>query len=145
MCMRAPSSLPNHFASLSDPCSFPAPNQRHELIDILVMAIGAVICRAEPSRRGPRPALLSQTCPLSGSRLVPLTPLLASGFWPALAPAAAAWCAVGPLGTTQGQVRPGAGVYPHINASRSAHGWPVTSEPGVRPRRTPNPIMERPL
>lgn len=47
MCMRAPSSFQAHFASLSDPRSFHAPNQRHELIDILVIAICAVICGAE--------------------------------------------------------------------------------------------------
>jgi predicted transposase YbfD/YdcC len=45
--MRAPSSFQAHFASLSDPRSFHAPNQRHELIDILVIAICAVICGAE--------------------------------------------------------------------------------------------------
>lgn len=47
MCMRAPSSFQNHFASLSDPRSFHAPNQRHELLDILVIAVCAVICGAE--------------------------------------------------------------------------------------------------
>jgi hypothetical protein len=47
MCMRVPSSFPDHFASLSDPRSFHAPNQRHELIDILVIAVCAVICGAE--------------------------------------------------------------------------------------------------
>jgi predicted transposase YbfD/YdcC len=47
MCMRVPSSFQDHFASLSDPRSFHAPNQRHELIDILVIAVCAVICGAE--------------------------------------------------------------------------------------------------
>jgi predicted transposase YbfD/YdcC len=47
MCMRAPSSFQDHFASLSAPRSFHAPHQRHELIDILVMALCAVICGAE--------------------------------------------------------------------------------------------------
>jgi hypothetical protein len=45
--MRVPSSFQDHFASLSDPRSFHAPNQRHELIDILVIAVCAVICGAE--------------------------------------------------------------------------------------------------
>ena len=47
MGMLAPSSFQDHFASLSDPRSFHAPNQRHELIDILVIAVCAVICGAE--------------------------------------------------------------------------------------------------
>lgn len=47
MCMRAPSSFQEHFASLSDPRSPHAPNQRHALIDILVIAVCAVICGAE--------------------------------------------------------------------------------------------------
>jgi len=47
MCMRVPSSFQEHFASLSDPRSFHAPNQRHELIDLLVIAVCAVICGAE--------------------------------------------------------------------------------------------------
>jgi len=47
MCMRAPSSFQDHFVSLTDPRSFHAPNQRHELIDILVIAVCAVICGAE--------------------------------------------------------------------------------------------------
>jgi len=47
MCMRTPSSFLEHFASLSDPRSFHAPNQRHELLDILVIAVCAVICGAE--------------------------------------------------------------------------------------------------
>jgi predicted transposase YbfD/YdcC len=45
--MCVPSSFQDHFASLSDPRSFHAPNQRHELIDILVIAVCAVICGAE--------------------------------------------------------------------------------------------------
>lgn len=40
-------SFQDHFASLTDPRSFHAPNQRHELIDILVLAVCAVICGAE--------------------------------------------------------------------------------------------------
>jgi predicted transposase YbfD/YdcC len=47
MCMRVPSSFQDHFTSLSDPRSFHAPNQRHELIDILAIAVCAVICGAE--------------------------------------------------------------------------------------------------
>ncbi len=47
MCMRAPSSFQGHFASLSDPRSFHAPNQRHDLIDILVITVCAVICGAD--------------------------------------------------------------------------------------------------
>ncbi len=47
MCMRASSSFQDHFANLSDPRSFHAPNQRHELLDILVIAVCAVICGAE--------------------------------------------------------------------------------------------------
>jgi predicted transposase YbfD/YdcC len=47
MCMRAPSSFQDHFASLTDPRSFHAPNQRHALLDILVIAVCAVICGAE--------------------------------------------------------------------------------------------------
>ena len=47
MCMRAPSSFQDHFASLSDPRSWHAPNQRHELIDILIISVCAVICGAE--------------------------------------------------------------------------------------------------
>lgn len=47
MCLRAPSSFQDHFASLSDPRSFQAPNLRHDLIDILVIAVCAVICGAE--------------------------------------------------------------------------------------------------
>ena len=47
MGMLAPSSFQDHFASLTDPRSSHAPNQRHELIDILVIAVCAVICGAE--------------------------------------------------------------------------------------------------
>lgn len=47
MCMRTPSSFQDHFASLSDPRSCHAPNLRYELIDILVIAVCAVICGAE--------------------------------------------------------------------------------------------------
>lgn len=47
MGMLAPSSFQDHFASLSDPRSAHAPNQRHELIDILVIAVCAVICGAD--------------------------------------------------------------------------------------------------
>jgi predicted transposase YbfD/YdcC len=44
MGMLEPSSFQDHFASLSDPRSS---NARHELIDILVIAVCAVICGAE--------------------------------------------------------------------------------------------------
>jgi hypothetical protein len=147
MCMRAPSSFPNHFASLSDPRSFHAPNQRHELIDTLVMAICAVIRGAQPSCRGPRPALLSQTprYPRSGSRLVLPTPALTSDFWPMLVPAAAPWGAAGLPETSRSPISPGREVSPHGHGGRAAPDWPVDSDPGVRPRRTPNPIIERPL
>ena len=47
MCLRAPSSFQDHFASLTDPRSFHAPNQRHELLAILVIAVCAVIGGAE--------------------------------------------------------------------------------------------------
>ena len=47
MCMRVPSSFQDHFALLSDARSFHAPNLRHDLIDILVIAVCAVICGAE--------------------------------------------------------------------------------------------------
>ncbi len=47
MGMLAPSSFQDHFISLSDPRRPHAPNQRHELIDILVIAVCAVICGAE--------------------------------------------------------------------------------------------------
>src|SRR5918993_2225789 len=46
-CMRAPSSFQTHFAALSDPRSFHAPNLRHELLDILIIAVCAVICGTE--------------------------------------------------------------------------------------------------
>ena len=41
------SSFQHHFASLSDPRSPHAPNQRHDLIDILFIAVCAVIGGAE--------------------------------------------------------------------------------------------------
>src|SRR5262245_4197202 len=47
MGMLAPSSFQDHFAALSDPRSAHAPNQRHELIEILVIAVCAVICGAD--------------------------------------------------------------------------------------------------
>ena len=47
MCMRVPSSFQDHFASLTDPRSSHAPNQRHELLAILVIAVCAVICGAD--------------------------------------------------------------------------------------------------
>ncbi len=47
MGMLAPSLFQDHFASLSDPRSSHAPNQRHQLIDILVIAVCAVICGAD--------------------------------------------------------------------------------------------------
>ena len=47
MGMLAPSSFQDHFASLTDPRSSHAPNQRHQLIDILVIAVCAVICGAD--------------------------------------------------------------------------------------------------
>ncbi len=47
MGMLAPSSFQEHFSPLTDPRSAHAPNQRHELLDILVIAICAVICGAD--------------------------------------------------------------------------------------------------
>lgn len=47
MSLLAPSSFQDHFAALSDPCCLNAPNQRHELIDILVIAVCAVVCGAD--------------------------------------------------------------------------------------------------
>ena len=47
MGMLAPSSFQDHFALLTDPRSSHAPNQRHQLIDILVIAVCAVICGAD--------------------------------------------------------------------------------------------------
>jgi predicted transposase YbfD/YdcC len=47
MCMRVPSSFQDHFASLTDPRSTHAPNQRHELLAMLVIAVCAVICGAD--------------------------------------------------------------------------------------------------
>ena len=47
MGMRVPASFHDHFAALTDPrCPF-APNSRHLLMDILVMAVCAVISGAE--------------------------------------------------------------------------------------------------
>ena len=43
MCMRLPSSFQDHFASLTEPRSSHAPNQRHELLALLVIAVWAVI------------------------------------------------------------------------------------------------------
>jgi len=45
--MRAPSSFQEHFASLTEPRSSHAPNQRHELLDMLVIAVCAVLCGAD--------------------------------------------------------------------------------------------------
>jgi predicted transposase YbfD/YdcC len=47
MGLLAPSSFQDHFAALSDPRYPNAPNQRHELIDILVISVCAVICGAD--------------------------------------------------------------------------------------------------
>ncbi len=47
MCMRVPSSFQDHFASLSDPPSFHAPHLRQDWIDLLVIAVCAVICGAQ--------------------------------------------------------------------------------------------------
>src|SRR5262249_14314771 len=47
MCMRAPSSFQEHFASLTEPRSSHAPNQRHELLDMLCIAVCAVLCGAD--------------------------------------------------------------------------------------------------
>ena len=47
MGMLAPSSFQDHFASLTDPRCPHAPNQRHQLIDMLVIAVWAVICGAD--------------------------------------------------------------------------------------------------
>jgi DDE family transposase len=47
MGMLAPSSLQEHFATLTDPRCPHAPNSRHLLMDILVIAVCAVIGRAE--------------------------------------------------------------------------------------------------
>ena len=41
------SSFEDHFATLTDPRCPHAPNQRHELMDMLVIAVCAVICGAE--------------------------------------------------------------------------------------------------
>ncbi len=47
MGMRTPSSFEAHFTSLTDPRCPNAPNQRHLLIDMLVIAVCAVICGAD--------------------------------------------------------------------------------------------------
>src|SRR5215468_5739007 len=47
MCMRVPSSFQDHFASLTDPQSSHAPNQRHALLALLVIAVCAVMCGAD--------------------------------------------------------------------------------------------------
>lgn len=47
MGMLAPSSFQDHFATLTDPRCEDAPNHRHQLIDILVISVCAVICGAE--------------------------------------------------------------------------------------------------
>src|SRR5256885_12572397 len=47
MGMRVPSSFHEHFAALTDPRCPCAPNSRHLLMDILVIAVCAVISGAE--------------------------------------------------------------------------------------------------
>jgi len=47
MGMRVPSSFHDHFAALTDPRCPHAPNSRHLLMDILVIAVCAVISGAE--------------------------------------------------------------------------------------------------
>ena len=47
MGMRVPSSFHDHFAALTDPRCPQAPNSRHLLMDILVIAVCAVISGAE--------------------------------------------------------------------------------------------------
>src|SRR2546421_551507 len=47
MVMRVPSSFHDHFAALTDPRCPCAPNSRHLLMDILVIAVCAVISGAE--------------------------------------------------------------------------------------------------
>ena len=47
MGMRVPSSFQEHFATLTDPRCPHAPNSRHRLMDILVIAVCAVIGGAE--------------------------------------------------------------------------------------------------
>ena len=47
MGMLMPSSFQDHFASLTDPRCPHAPHQRHPLIDMLVIAVCAVICGAD--------------------------------------------------------------------------------------------------
>jgi len=45
--MRVPSSFQDPFASLTEPRSTHAPNQRHEWLAMLVIAVCAVICGAD--------------------------------------------------------------------------------------------------
>jgi predicted transposase YbfD/YdcC len=47
MCMRVSSSFQEHCASFTDPRASHAPNQRHEFLAILVIAVCAVICGAD--------------------------------------------------------------------------------------------------
>src|SRR2546427_7874078 len=47
MGMRVPSSFPEHLATLTDPRCPCAPNSRHLLMDILVIAVCAVMSGAE--------------------------------------------------------------------------------------------------
>src|SRR5262245_21966890 len=47
MCMRVPSSCQDHCAALTDPRSTHAPNQRHEWLAMLVIAVCAVIGGAD--------------------------------------------------------------------------------------------------
>jgi len=47
MGMRAPVSFQEHFATLTDPRCPQAPNSRHRLMDILILAVCAVIGGAE--------------------------------------------------------------------------------------------------
>ena len=47
MGMRSPSAFQDHFATLTDPRYPAAPNSRHLLMDILIIAVCAVISGAE--------------------------------------------------------------------------------------------------
>ena len=47
MGMRSPSAFQDHFATLTDPRAPAAPNSRHLLMDILIIAVCAVISGAE--------------------------------------------------------------------------------------------------
>jgi len=60
MGMHAPVSFQEHFATLTDPRCPQAPNSRHLLLDILILAVCAVIGGAEGARaeRRPRPGSL---------------------------------------------------------------------------------------